>query len=242
MKRFLIALTVLFVVVGVEVKADSFYVNPNGIELTESQYNFISELYHDGYQEVLTQEEYDDLVEYNIFNQPIESNSKTYYENPLGRSTSYTGYSRTITISKSCGTKCAVTLKTVWSGIPMLQSYDVIGMRFKNTSATLYGSGNVSSSSYNVSYNSSSSNFKSTGSGYGYSVKLGNAAGLVITTSATVNTGGTVYGAYEHSTSSISLDTSKSYNITSAGQGSVFAFTGNAVGKFDNVPGVSITT
>ena len=232
---------VLIVCSCFRVNASELYINTSGVSMNTNQYNYIVNLYGSEYPEIITQDEFDFLYEYNLFDKSISSISKSYFSNS-SRSTSYTNSNRTITISKSCSSKCVVTLKTVWSGIPSVQSYDVIGMRFKNTTATLFGSANVSSSTYNVSYNSSSSNFLSFTNGFGYSVKIGNGNNMTIITSAVVNLGGTVYGAYEHALINVSLNDSKNYNISSSGQGAVFGFLGSTFSKYDNVSGVSIST
>lgn len=242
MKKILIIFGALAIFIGQDVKAETYFVNKNNVRLTKSQYDYISKLYYEGYQNFITEDEYNALVQNDLFQQNIESKSIVAFEKSNTRSTNIYANKRTITISKSCNAKCLITLKVIWDSIPLVQSYDVIGMRFNSTSATTINQCSISGNNYNNSYSTRTENYKSSNNGFGYSVKIPNNAGLVILTSATVNTGGTVYGAYEHALSNVSLATSKNYNISSAGQGSVFAFTGSAIGKYDNTSGVEINT
>lgn len=242
MKKILIIFGVLAIFIGHDVKAETYFVNKNNVNLTKSQYDYISKLYYEGYQNFITEDEYNTLVQNDLFQQEVESKSMVTFERSNTRSTNIYANKRTLTISKSCNTNCMITLKAVWDGIPIVQSYDVIGMRFANTSPISINQCSITSNSYSNSYSNSSENYKNANYGFGYSVKIPNSSGIVLLTSATVNTGGTVYGAYEHALSNVTLATSKNYNISSAGQGSVFAFTGSAIGKYDNTSGVEINT
>lgn len=240
MKKMLIAIVIVIITSSFSVNAASYFKNSNGVEMNKKQYDYIGKLYVDGYQLHITKDEFDVLKNYDLFNQPISS----IYNNSqkLLKASSVSNSGRTLKISKSCSSKCVVTLSVDWTIIPTIQSYDVIGMRFKNASANIIGGCALTSNGYNVNYNTSSSNFKSNKSGFGYSVKLGNFAETRIITSATVDLNGTVYGAYEHAMSDISIAKSKNYSFSNSGQGSVFLFTGNTSKKYDNVAGVQINT
>jgi hypothetical protein len=50
----------------------------------------------------------------------------------------------------------------------------------------------------------------------------------------------TVYGAYEHATSEVTLAQSKKYSIASGGMGNVFDFKNSVWNKYDNTPGLHV--
>lgn len=228
------------------VKASTFYTNSSGVDFTEEEYEYISEMYFDGYQEYMTQEDLDKIVELDLIGKPITkqtSNSGIIGSNIVGTRNSDSSYyaGRTITIVSSCSSECLVTLKAQWSGTPTIQSWDTIGFRVLNVTINTINSAIVSGTGYAQAYLPGGTSFQQFSTGFGYSVKLGNANNLKITTSMYTEPGGTVYGSYQHATVNTSLATSKLYTIALGGYGSVFMFYGNAFGIYDGAPGVYIT-
>ncbi len=225
------------------VLASTFYINANGVEFSEQQYNYICDLYYDGYQEYMSQSDLNKMIELDLFNQPItiiEDNDIINFNNLYGiNSTSVTQNGRTTKIAKSCSNQCIVTLTSTWSIIPTINSYDVIGFRVVNASINSINNAIVNGNNYSAVYIPSQS--RQFSNGLGYSVKLGNVSGMKVSTSMYTSTSGTVYGSYQHAMSNVSLATSKLYNISSTGYGNVFSFYGNANFKYDNTNGVSIS-
>ena len=223
------------------VKASTYYTSKKGVDFTKEEYDYISEMYYDGYQEVMSQEDLDKIVELGLIG--TEINRVTMDENgfigkmPLNtRSTSVTGGGRTVTITSGCSTQCLVTLSAHWLGTPSIQSWDVIGFRYTNMTVTSVNLATIVGTGYSAVYPSTEAQVFS--NGFGHSVKLGNANNLKITTSMYTLPGGIAYGSYQHAVENVSKATSQSYTIGLGGYGYVFHFTGNAFGKYDGAPGV----
>lgn len=247
MKKILGLFIFILMFIGLpNVKASTFYTNSSGVDFTKEEYKYISDMYFDGYQEYMTQEDLDKMVELDLIGKPITkqtSNSGIIGSNIVGTrgydSSYYAG--RTITITSSCAADCLVTLKAQWSGTPTIQSWDTIGFRTLNVTINSINSAMVTGTGYGQAYYTNGSEFQQFSTGFGYSVKLGNANNLKITTSMYTEPGGTVYGSYQHAMVNSSLATSKLYTIALGGYGSVFMFYGNAFGIYDGAPGVYIT-
>lgn len=233
MKKILYIFIFLFALTfGVNsVSASAFYVNTNGVEFTREQYEYISDLYYDGYQDTMNQIELDKMINLSLFGQPIvsvESDSIFLPENNYvinGSTVTQNGV--TTKITKSCTTECLVVLKATWSLIPTINSYDVIGFRLSNASIDTINKATITGTNYSVTYQPSSA--RQFSNGFGYSVKLGNAMGMKITTSMYTTTSG-----YQHANYNVSLATSQLYTISLAGYG-------NALFKYNNAVGVDIT-
>ena len=92
-----------------------------------------------------------------------------------------------------------------------------------------------------------SSNVKSCSQGFGVSMNLYDAAVSKITCTVTGIFGSgkdpfTVYGTYQHATSTLSLSDSQKYTIAAGGMGNVLSFTSSSVkAKYDNTQGLSVT-
>ena len=238
MKKTLYLFAFILMFVGVyDVKASTYYTNTKGVDFTKEEYDFISEMYYDGYQEYVTKVDLDKIVNLDLIGKPVSKNITTEGGlNPRSTSVYYAG--RTLTIASTCSSECLVTLKAQWNGTPTIKSWDVIGFRFLNLTVNSINSAFISGTGYSDAYLPGGSEFKQLTNGFGYSVKLGNANNLKITTSMYTEPGGTAYGSYQHATENVSLATSKSYTIGVGGYGYVFHFNGNAFGKYDAAPGV----
>lgn len=242
-KNIFIFSSVFLLMFGIKpVSASSFYINTNEVEFTKQQYDYISNLYYDGYQDYMLQNDLDKMIELDLFNHPIvvvENGDITNLNNQnFINGTSITQNGRTTKITKSCSSECLVVLTTTWSVIPTINSYDVIGFRLANASINSINTASIRGNNYSITYQPSEAQQFS--NGFGYSVKLGNVSGMKITTSLYTSTTGTVYGSYQHAMSNVSLATSRLYTISSAGYGSVFSFYGNAIFKYDAAGGVSV--
>lgn len=236
MKKFLYLFAFAFMFVGLyDVKASTYYTNTKNVNFTKEQYDFVSEMFYDGYQEVMEQADLDKMVELDLIGKPISK--KTINDNLRSTSVYYGG--RTLGIVTACSSDCLVVLSAQWNGTPTIQSWDVIGMRYTNN--VVINSINLASvvgTGYSATYYTTSTQYQNQGNGFGYSVKLGNSNNLKISTSMYTEPGGTVYGSYQHAVETVSLATSKLYTISLGGYGSVFMFYGNAYGKYDGAPGV----
>lgn len=205
-----------------------YYTTANGIELSYDEYNFISEFYWDGFQDIMTADTYNYLVEQNAFGHKI---TKVTSKADKG-----TNASKYITISKTCPSNCVITLVNTWTASPTIRSYDVIGAYLSGVSYVSHNGTYVSSTAGTTNFY----NLKTATNGMGNSVKLPNSgSNIVVSTTFTTTTGGTVYGSYQHATTNTTLATSKNYNFAIYGYGNVFDFYGSAVGVYDGMAGVS---
>ena len=227
------------------VSASTYYTNSKGVEFDKEQYDFISEIYYDGYQNEMSQADLDKLVSKGLVGVKVkkytlDSDGIINDNSITPRSTSVYYAGRTLTISCGCtSTECLTTLTARWSGTPTVQSWDVIGFRTYNVTGRDPNAASITGTGYSQTYYVGGSQYVSYNNGFGYSVKLGNANNLKITTSMYSNVGGTAYGSYQHAVEDVTLATSKLYTIGVGGYGSVFHFYGNAYGKYDGAPGVS---
>ena len=215
-----------------------FFTNSNNVSMTEEQYDYIGELFFDGYQNHITTSEFNGLLSKNLFNSPIEKDIYEVNDN-LAKNLVETP-AKKLTLSKSCGmTECLMVLTNAWKGQPTITSYDVIG-------ALLYGNLHLNSSITTKLYHSGGTMYgadiKYDSSGWGVSMDLpdNSTTTMTITQYFYVYGLGTVFGSYQHALFNISLATSQLYNCNLGGYGGVFAFYGAALNKFDQMGGVSL--
>lgn len=213
-----------------------YYTNKNQVQFTEQEYNFISKMYWDGYQEFITQKEFNDIKNLNLLNSDIKKSTTIINSEPTTRGTISNSESRSITISRACSSNCLVTIVTNWKKIPPVRSYDVIGARIENSSLKSINKAIVTGNNYSKNYTS----VKKTNNGFGYSIQIPNKSNVKVTVSFTTSFGGEAFGSYQHANSNISQNTSQQYSFSSDGYGKVFKFYGNAIGKFDGAAGVNV--
>ncbi len=214
-----------------------FYTTPNGIELTEKEYEYLSTIYWDTYPDEMTEEQYEEFLNSDLLTRNLQVKTKIV-GNPSVRGTWHQSAYKKIQISSACSTDCIITLTNDWLQDPAIRSFDVIGTRLSGVSLISHNFTYVSSTSgYNYFYNT-----KEFSNGLGNSVKLPDTGSNIrIVHQITTTTGGIVFGSYQHAMSNTTLPVSKYYNISSAGYGSVFDFYGSAYGIYDGFGGVDIT-
>lgn len=231
----LIFITIFLFIPNVKAN-EKFYQNDFGVVLTESEYNFITNMYWEGYQEYFTLEDYNDFKNRNIFEQNVEKRIIEINDNFNVRNATVTSNLRTLSIAKSCSDTCVFSLVNSWNGTPTIKSYDVFGVRVNGVTITDIKSALVSGLNYGKTYN----NPQSYTNGFGYSVLVPGTSNVKISVTFITTTGGTVYGSYQHSMQNISEAVSKQYTIGTGGSGYVFNFYGSASKIYDNAPGVYI--
>ena len=220
------------------VKAESYYTNNNGVNLTEKEYNYVIDFYGEDYPSQMTEEDYNWIQKMDVNNREYKI-EKYYDKDTTTRSTYHQTSSKYLAISRSCGNTCSVTILLKWLKNPNVRSYDVIGARFVNTSL-ISGSATtrVSSSAGNSYYD----NYQYFSNGFGDSVKLpSGATDISVQQTFNVQNSGTVYGSYQHATGYISLAQSKKYSINYNGAGTVFLFDSSVNDYFDQMGGVYIS-
>lgn len=213
-----------------------YYQNDLGVTLSKQEYEYISNMYWEGYQEYLTLDDYNEFKNNDLFNKPVEKVTKEIVDVPLTRGTSVTSNLRTLTIAKSCSDTCVLSLVTKWNGTPTIKSYDVFGARVTGVSTTNIKNALVSGDNYGKTY----SNPKSYSNGFGYSVLVPNVGNVKTSVTFITTKGGTLYGSYQHAMRNTTEAVSRQYTIGLGGYGRVFNFTGSALNIYDNAPGVDI--
>lgn len=247
MKKLLHLLLLSTAVIGVvKVNAESssndyYYTNPNGINLTEKEYNLVKNMFDERFLEVMNQEDYDYINRLDVNNRDVEL--KTEEPTYIGsRSTYLETQAKKLVIGKSCNTdSCVITISNTWKYEPRVKSYDVIGAMlvgttFKGSSSTIF---KFDSTNYVCN------NYVDASNGTGCSYKLATNVNdqLYAYQTFVVYKGGNVYASYQHAGKSVSLSTSKNYRFHINGYGNVFLFNTNA-GKdaYDAMGGVYIKT
>jgi hypothetical protein len=220
-----------------------YYTNNNNVSMTEAQYDFFGEMFWDGYQDIVTQAQYNRYLTNGYFDADIVKNE---YDEELTASflpgaelnaTVHETGAKKLAISKACsGSLCAIGLTLQWKGTPNVKSYDVIG-------ALLYGNFTITSEpDTTLHYSGGNLNYGDeyyVGDGFGTSVKLQNSTTLMkIAQDFDVYGIGTIYGSYQHAKQNITKATSQLYTVGLGGYGGVFHFYGAASGKFDQMGGV----
>ncbi len=220
-----------------------YYVNDNGVEFTQYQYETLSKFIGKENVKSYTQAEFDQMEIGNM----TETNTKytilddNKVEDSGNGITTYgtfyeTAYKR-LTLSSNCsGSYCSLSTYLTWKQNPKVRSYDVIGVRilgcqFYDTTAgvSLKSGGKIYGSQAKITASN----------GIGNVVKL--TSGDVSYAQQVVhvkNGSGTVFASYQHAVKSISLDKAKNFTFNGAGPGSVFNWPNNDL--FDQMAGVHL--
>ena len=208
-----------------------YYMNKYGVSLSEHEYNFLSQLFWEGCQDLMTVKDYNNFISSKLIDKEIET--KKLLIVPLSQS--YNDGTEELKISKVCSSNCYISVTLTWLKLPTVKSYDVMG-------AYLDGTSLIGEPTTTIDTGSSSlvSNYKYFINGFGNSIKLQDNT-KVVNQTFRVNKGGTVYATYQHANSSISLANSQNYTISKSGYGHVFAFSGTAKSIYDNFGGVDIS-
>ena len=247
MKKVLSLLILSTAIIGIgkvnaESNNDIYYTNPNGISLTEKEYNYTKTMFNEHFLEIMNQEDYEFIKRSNVNDSEVEITIKEpdYIQS---RTSSYVEtQAKRLAISKSCTNSiCTVIMTNTWKYEPKVKSYDVMGAKFSNTSR--YDDGYAAIWKVNGT-NHVCSEYVTNANGIGCSYKLPSDSTADIYTYMTFEvyeTGGLVYGSYQHATSSVTLSQSKNYTFSLGGYGNVFLFnTTKAKDSYDGMGGVSM--
>lgn len=234
----LILVGLLFVCSSKNVDAKEIYfTNNNGVSLTQEEYDFLTEMYWDGYQNTMTQEEYNVFNNGGYFENKIEENIiYDYNENSIMGDTHSTA-NKTLKITKSCSSNCIMAVTATWINNPTIRSYDVMGVRLSNVSLI----GTVTTKAVTNSGTNYASNTQTFSNGFGASTLLPSGSSVRVYQTFITTMGGKVYASYQHAMENTTLATSKKYTISSTGYGGVLSFYGSAVGVYDAMNGVDIS-
>jgi len=234
--RYLLFLTILFCCFNV-VQAKNFYMNQNGVNFTSQEYDFISKIFYDGFQDIMNLDDYNKIFENNTIDGEIKTITYEPYVNNATRGTTYETASKRLTIVTVCSSTCLVTMNAVWTASPNVRSYDVIGayldgVELYNTPTTTVANSTGSNRSDELLEKTN---------GFGVSIKLLTSGNdMQVSQYYRVTTGGHVYASYQHAKRTISLANSKKYDISRSGYGGVFLFNSGYSDYYDAMRGVDI--
>ena len=249
MKKTLMLLLVAIMLFGISINVnaeDAYYTTANGIELTREEYEFLTTFYWSGYPDVMTRDQYEELVEDDVFSAEIVTESSNGLgsgfigpvNQPQGNPSTENG--RTLQIAKAClPTKCYMSLVATWHLDPSVLGWDVIGAYLYNATLIAHSHTYVSTNAYTYYFD----NLKTdeNGHGLGNSILLPeNGTDYIINMSFTTTKGGTVFGSYQHAMQDTTLANSKLYTFSIGGYGNVFNFYGTAEDIYDQATGVDI--
>lgn len=229
----LVSLILIFSLFTPKVLAfENYYQNENGVILSKEEYDFLSYMFWDGCQELMTSKEYDDFIKSNIMNGEL---GIEFSKEILTRGTLVEDNSRTLKIAKSCSSDCLISVTMTWKGNPTIKSYDVMGAYLENTQLVNTPKSVIGQTSY--------TDIQKFNNGFGVSMLLPKYDSTPVANQTfRVNKGGTVYANYQHAQSSVTLNESKNYNFSTSGYGGVIKFNNSSVaGKYDQMGGVSVT-
>lgn len=214
---------------------NTFYTNANGVGFSEEEYKFISDFYFEGFQDYMTQDDYQRFLDSNIMQGEITTK---ILDNSLNtRSLVYETQMKQLKVSSSCSSDCIVATTLIWKSLPAIRSYDLIGAFFDNTSLV----GNVSS--YLLSGNNyiSPSNTLTNSNGVSATIKLPNGNNnMEVVQQFMVKRSGSINVSYQHARKSITLANSKKYILSRSGYGGVFDFDESISSYYDAMGGITL--
>jgi len=214
---------------------DCYYSNDNNVCMAKKEYDFLSKMYWDGCQDLLTQDDYIKLKNSNLLDSTIEVVS---YPTIQPYSTLISDRYKTLKILKTCNnSSCAISVTVEWNSAPVTKGYDLIGACLDGV--TLLN--NPSTYVYSNSSNKKATEIKKEESGFGTSLMLPTiGTNIVVNQAFSVSKGGTVYASYQHATRDVNLSDSKKYTISKYGYGKVFNFNDNISLSYERMGGVEI--
>lgn len=224
-----------------------YYITTNGIELTEFQYNTLVKILSAERVNKLNNDDYNALHvdrmipdNYSVVTQEyiISENPTTSYIAPYSY---HETPAKKLSLSRVCDNGvCGIAVTTYWKTTPKVTSYDVIGIRFDNTS--FYNSGIACYYSANGSGTSTMDKQIKTSNGAACIKKIGSGIDyMTIDSDLKYTSNGIVFASYQHAVSSVTLSQASNFSFDGTGYGSVFLWPMSIRTKYDQMAGVSET-
>ncbi len=199
-----------------------FYKNSYGVVFNKEEYDFISNYYFAGYQDYMTQDDYDEFINSKIMYgkiQTITSKDDVYIPSFI---LDYNDRDKLLRLSSSCsGETCFIASTLFWNNNPLVKSYDLFGLLTENTNiiskkqSYLYYDNNIAMPT--KTYQSSNS--------YTAIYKLPNSNNInYIIEEYIVGNSGKVTASYQHAKNNVTLEQSSKYIYGPTGCGGVFVF------------------
>jgi len=217
----------------------TYFTNKNGVSLTKEEYDYLTKLYFDGYQKMMTQEQYQRFVDNDIISREIESKSVILTDGPLTRGPSHVTFAKRLDITKSCDeSNCLITSKLKWLGTPVVKGYDVMGSYIEGIE--IISTPTTGLSSPEDSFFTDEEDMQRFNNGFGTTFIVPDGADPVIFQDFFCKGSGHIYSSYQHAMSAISREDSRNFTMSGIGYGGVFEFKGKAKELYDEMNGVDI--
>lgn len=214
----------------------SYYTNTFGVSLTKEEYEFLTKMYWDGYQSLMTVSDYQEFQDSKVMDGEIDFKEIKSNEEPITRATSFSSGSKTLKIFKSCTSDCTISVTLTWDSQPTVRSYDVIGSYLDGTTLKNTPSTTIVTSGVSQVVN----DLKTANNGIGSSFMIPFGSNIVINQIYRVAKQGHVYASYQHATIASTLAKSKDYTFSKSGYGKVFNFSAGSRNIYDGMNGVDI--
>ena len=215
-----------------------YYINNNGVAFTKEQYDFYTELAHEGYQEVVTQEMLEEIDWNNLEDLDVRVTHMCIKDKDVPRrdDNTYVGTSaKTLSMGNYCAPSyCRIIAELEWLGEPNIKSYDLMGSYIDGPTRLTVPSTSI----FTPSGVASETTIKYDTNGFGAVIDLPDEEEIIIDQTFLYQGTGTIFISYQHAMSNITLSNSQLFNIGLIGYGNVFDFYGAAVGVYDQMPGV----
>lgn len=231
---------------NVQAEEEPYFVTYGGVELTEYQYNTLVDILSEERVKTITEDDYNALHVERMIKGRYSYKTEEYEIEDPGYPSEIEPYayhetaSKKLTLSRFCSDNiCSVGVTAYWKKVPSVKSYDVIGVRFENTS--YYG---IPSFYYGTTTGGTTS--------YDKSIKTSNGAAFIKKVTSDVDYfaldvdfnytyNGIVFASYQHATSSVTLAQASNFQFKGTGYGGVFLWPMSIRTKYDQMGGVSET-
>lgn len=242
-KLFMVIVLLIVVLFGSNAKAlendEIFYTNEHDVSFTKEEYDFVSMFYFDGYQKLMTQEDYNYMIDNKLMDGEIKIAEVTDNDGiDILADTSHTTNSKKLKLSSSCEDTCYMTITLNWLVSPNTRSYDLVGAYSPTSNNLSFVGARMNYDGVVTQYIES----KKESNGVSATMKLPTSGeGIRIVMNFYAKKGTTVYAGYQHAKKSISLANSRRYSFAASGYGGVFRFEESVLDYYDAMAGVKLT-
>ncbi len=239
MKKIIMIICIMscFIVGNVNAKEQIYYTNSNGVTFTKEEYDFLNNIYFEGYINYMTKEDYNNFISSNIMSKKIKISTTDNQIVPFAEG-SYSSPKKTVKIASACSNTCTIIITAEWKTSPVTRSYDNIGAYLDGTSLIRHAKTLVYSESESASY----SLLKKEKNGIAATIMLPrNGTKISLIQELEVTKSGKITASYQHVTSNISLANSQKYSFSKNGYGGVFLFQNSIKSYYDAMRGVTIS-
>lgn len=196
----LIALALCLSCIATNVNASAYYTNSNGVQMTESQYNKMLQMFSERKVSVLTQSEFDSLKDNEIVDSGTKYSKETFIRGeyvsteeiskeeydaaedvtactPFVSDYVETGYKKLSASVAKAGSsnKYSLVGALTWKKVPAYRSYDVFAYRLNHFNYSGFSGGQMyfkGKNAYNIAYYTTSEGYKALSNGAGVSMNL----------------------------------------------------------------------